>query len=636
MCGIAGYINLDGRPLARETAAPLLTAMGDAIHHRGPDDTRIMLWENVGFVFKRLSIVDIAGGAQPFETADGSVCAMVNGAIYNHREIRPDLARSHTLRTQSDCEVIPYLYLERGLGLFDTVNGMFAVALLDRRKRRVLLGRDRTGVKPLLYCIADGGRVLVFASELKGLFAHPAVPRVFDWQAFTPEGRAAIAGRADFQSGFAGIESVPPAALVDVDLTRGTVATHRYWSLPAHDEPSVYRTEQYYVDWYRALLEDSVRLRLMADVGYGLFLSGGVDSSIIAAIAARAGPFPTFSVLSRSTAGSGDAEAAHDVAAALGLPNHQVHFDEATIDISPDDWRRILWHCEMPHVTAEQLFKFYLHAFARERHPGLKVMLLGQGSDEFNGGYLSLVLGRGVDSNPDDWSAAEERLRIGTESPETPSSAAHANPFPSASLRRDWDFVRGGADRPEARTTWERYVARFRENLAIHLWHEDRTAAAHSIENRVPFLDYRLVEFLARVPVEHHAALFVNKQILRRAAETLLPRRFAFRPKGYFFYGPQEEHAFRMMYAILQRNGGELIEQAIAGSARTNGLLEPDAFRAYAAEVGRGPARRNAMRLMTFVNMGVLADMSDRRAQLPPPSRLPLDDAAFPDWARAS
>ena len=427
MCGIAGYINLDGRPLARETAAPLLTAMGDAIHHRGPDDTRIMLWENVGFVFKRLSIVDIAGGAQPFETADGSVCAMVNGAIYNHREIRPDLARSHTLRTQSDCEVIPYLYLERGLGLFDTVNGMFAVALLDRRKRRVLLGRDRTGVKPLLYCIADGGRVLVFASELKGLFAHPAVPRVFDWQAFTPEGRAAIAGRADFQSGFAGIESVPPAALVDVDLRRGTVATHRYWSLPAHDEPSVYRTEQYYVDWYRALLEDSVRLRLMADVGYGLFLSGGVDSSIIAAIAARAGPFPTFSVLSRSTAGSGDAEAAHDVAAALGLPNHQVHFDEATIDISPDDWRRILWHCEMPHVTAEQLFKFYLHAFARERHPGLKVMLLGQGSDEFNGGYLSLVLGRGGSGRTVSFMA---RLECGGR------ASAHRHRIPGDALQR--------------------------------------------------------------------------------------------------------------------------------------------------------------------------------------------------------
>lgn len=427
MCGIGGYVNLDGRPLAAQSATPVLTAMGDALHHRGPDDTRIMLWESVGFIFKRLSIVDLAGGAQPLETADGGVCAMVNGEIYNHREIRPGLARSHVLRTQS---------------------------------------------------------------------------------------------------------------------------------------------------------------------------------------------------------------AAHDVAAALKLPNHQVHFDEANIDISPDDWRRVLWHCEMPHTTAEQLFKFYLHAFARERHPGLKVMLLGQGSDEFNGGYPSLVLGRDVDSNPDDWGEAEERLRSGAASLEAASSALQANRFASESLRRA--FVRAGAGRLEARTAWDLYVARFRENLALHLWHEDRTAAAHSIENRVPFLDYRVVEFLARVPVEHHAALFVNKQILRRAAEALLPRRFAFRPKGYFFYGPQEEHVFRMMYAILQRNGGEPIEQAIAGSARTDGLLEPHSFRAYAADIGRDPARRNFAQLVNLVNMGVLADMADRRAQLPAPGRLPVDDAAFPDWARAS
>ena len=384
MCGIAGYINLDGRPLAGECATPLLTAMGDAIQHRGPDDTRIMLWENVGFIFKRLSIVDVAGGGQPMETDDGSVCAMVNGAIYNHREIRSCLAHRGALRTRSDCEVIPYLYLERGLALFAPVNGMFAVALLDRRKRRVVLGRDRLGVKPLYYCVADSGRVLVFASELKGLFAHPAVPRSFDWRGSFADLHQDTQPR-ELHSGFVGIERVPAAGLVDVDLDRGTLAINEYWKLPERDEPSTRRTASSYVDDYRALLEDSVRLRLMADVGYGLFLSGGIDSSMIAAIAARAGPFPTFSVLSRSTAGSGDAEFAHEVAARLRLPNHQVHFDEEDITVTPDDWRRILWHCEMPGLTAEQLFKFGLHAYARQRYPSLKVMLLGQGSDEYDG-----------------------------------------------------------------------------------------------------------------------------------------------------------------------------------------------------------------------------------------------------------
>jgi asparagine synthase (glutamine-hydrolysing) len=634
MCGIAGYVNLDGRPLAPESAAPILAAMGDALHHRGPDDTQFMLWENVGFVFKRLSIVDVAGGGQPFETAGGAVSAMVNGEIYNHREIRANLAHARMLRTQSDCEVIPYLYLERELALFDAANGMFAVALLDRHKRRLLLARDRLGVKPLFYCVSDDSRLLVFASELKGLFAHPAAPRVFDWDAMMPERRPGDAAPSAFRTGFKGIESVPAAGLVDVDLVRGSIAIKEYWRLPPRDEPSELRPSSYYVDTYGALLEDSVRLRLMADVGYGLFLSGGVDSSTIAAIAARAGAFPTFSVLSRSTVGSGDAAAAHDVASALKLPNYQVLFDETNLVVSPEDWRRILWHCEMPHTSAEQLFKFYLHAFAHERYPGLKVMLLGQGGDEFNGGYLSLVLGREVHSSPDDWRVAGERLRA----PHLAQFGAAPGSDPSRpgapvseSLRRG--FVPRIGIRSPARSTWDLYVECFRENLALHLWHEDRTAAAHSIENRVPFLDYRLVEFLARVPVEHHGALFVNKQILRRAAERLLPEQFAWRPKGYFFYGPQEEHVFRMMYAILQRNRGELIEQALAGSRRTNGPLEADPLRGYYAEVGRDPACRGIGPLISLVNMGLLADMADRQVQFTATPRMPVESVRFGEWA---
>ena len=638
MCGIAGYVNLDRRPLGPESATPILNAMGQSLHHRGPDDTRIMLWENVGFVFKRLSIVDIAGGAQPFETADGAISAMVNGEIYNHREIRPNLAHARLLRTQSDCEVVPYLYLERELALFDSINGMFAAALLDRRKRRLLLARDRLGVKPLFYCTADGGRVLVFASELKGLFAHPAVPRAFDWGAVVSDDRSGEAPPLrEYRTGFKGIDRVPAAGLIDVDLTRGSIAIREYWTLPARDEPSERRPASHYVDGYCALLEDSVRLRLMADVGYGLFLSGGVDSSTIAAIAARAGAFPTFSVLSRSTAGSGDAEAAHEVAAVLNLPNHQVYFDEANLVVSPDDWRRILWHCELPHSAAEQLFKFYLHAFAHERYPDLKVMLLGQGSDEFNGGYLSLILGRDVHSNPDDWVAAGERLRAtrpGRAPTAVDSCLPNADSSPSQALQQGFAFR--SPVRPEARATWDLYVDSFRDNLAVHLWHEDRMAAAHSIENRVPFLDYRLVEFLARVPLEHHGALFVNKQILRRAAERLLPKEFAWRPKGYFFFGPQEKHAFAMMYAILRRNRSELIEQAIAGSLRTNGPLEPDGFRAFAAEVGRNPTGHDVGLLTFLVNMGLLADMADRQARVPAAGRLPVESVRFPEWARAS
>ncbi|MEO8848089.1 MAG: asparagine synthase (glutamine-hydrolyzing) [Casimicrobiaceae bacterium] len=637
MCGIAGYINLDGRPLVREIDVPRLTAMGNAIHHRGPDDTRMMLWENVGFIFKRLSIVDIVGGGQPLETNDGSVCAMVNGEIYNHHEIRADLAHRHTLKTHSDCEVIPYLYQERDLELFAPVNGMFAVALLDRRKRRVLLGRDRLGIKPLFYCVADGGRVLVFASELKGLFAHPAVPRVFDWrQALTEKFAGSETQPQECPSGFRGIERVPAASLVDVDLDRGALAIRKYWTLPDRNEPSMPRPASSYVEGYRALLADSVRLRLMSDVGYGLFLSGGLDSSTLAAMAARAGPFPTFSVVSRSTAGSGDAQGGREVAASLGLPNHSVVFDEDHLTITPDDWRRILWHCETPMVTAEQVFKFYLHAFARERYPQLKVMLLGQGADEFAGGYMAMVLGREGDWKSDDWHCVGRRLRA--IEAERAVALSDLNDqwldlFQSGTLSPG--FACDAAGRIGTQVTWDLYVGAFRKNLDYHLWHEDRTAAAHAIENRVPFLDHRVVEFLARVPVEHHAELFADKQIIRRAAAGLLSKKFAVRPKGYFFYGNQERHAFRMMYAILSRNSGELIEQAIEGSARTGGPLDADQFRVYAAEVGRDPSCRDVGRLLDLVNMGLLANMADRQfASTPLSGPLPVTDAGFPDWAR--
>ena len=634
MCGIAGFVNLDGRPLAPDAAVPLLLAMGNAIHHRGPDDTCTMVWENVGFVFKRLSIVDIAGGAQPFETDDGRVCAMVNGAIYNHREIRAGLAPRRRFRSQSDCEVVPHLYLERGLDLFTPVNGMFAVALLDRIKRRLLLARDRIGVKPLFYCVADSGRVLVFASELKGLFAHPAVPRRFDWKAALADKFNRETMPQEYPSCFCGVERVPAASMLDVDLARGTLATHRYWQLPTRETAADVRPASYYVEGYRSLLEDSVNLRLMADVGCGLFLSGGLDSTLIAAVAKRAGPLPTFSVVSRATIGSGDAAAAAEAAATLGLPNHPVAFDEATIEVGSDDWRRILWHCEMPRVNAEQVYKFYLHAYARQRYPNLKVMMLGQGSDEFNGGYMAFVLGREGPWTPDDWHAIGQRLRaMQLDRAATAADFSYHDLFHEGALAPK--FACRSAGRPCIEVTWDLYAGLFRQNLDYHLWHEDRTAAAHAIENRVPFLDHRLVEFLARVPEIHHAELFADKAILRRAARNLLPERLTTRPKGYFFYGSAERHAFRMMYAILQRNRGELIEQAIAGSARTDGPLDAKGLWAFAQKVGQDPDRRDITRLMNIVNMGVLADLVDRQVAFNlARERLPVAEVVLPDWIR--
>ena len=633
MCGIAGIACLDGRPLDDADQA-ILDAMGRAIAHRGPDDTRSMRWRNVGFVFNRLSIVDVRHGEQPLESSEGRLSVMANGEIYNHRALRADLAQRHRLASGSDCAVLAPLYLERDLDLLRDVNGMFALALLDRERHRLLLARDRMGVKPLFYCIADAGRTLVFASEIKALLAHPAVPRRFDWIAALVGVSSVDTLPRECASGFRGIDRVPAAGIVDVDLRNGGIATRSYWSLPPCTPDAGAAPAQHYVDRYRELLEDSVRLRLPDEVAYGLFLSGGIDSAAIAAIAARHASFPTFTVLSPSTAG--DADAADAIARRLALPNHALLFDATSAPVTPDHWREVLWSCELPGATAEQLYKFHLHGHARARYPGLKVMLLGQGSDEFNGGYIAWTLGAQGPWDASHWEAMRRELA----DVELRAAAAHAGFGGALHELVDrgmlaGDFIRAAAGRPPDAGAWRLYAGRYRANLDYHLWHEDRTAAAHAIENRVPFLDYRLLELVASVPECHHGALFTDKQILRRAVSNLLPAELAQRPKGYFFYGRAQRHTLRMMHRLLRANDGELVEQALAGSARTDGPLDAGRMRSWIAEIGRQPDLAGLTDILHLVNMGVLADLAARGGPVPTTIPPRLGQASTIDaWSR--
>ena len=633
MCGIAGYAYLDGRPLTDDDQA-ILDRMGHAISHRGPDDTRSMRWRNVGFVFKRLSIVDVSHGGQPLESPDGRLCVIANGEIYNHRALRADLAQRHRLVSRSDCAVLAPLYLERDLDLLREVNGMFALALLDRAQHRLLLARDRMGVKPLFYCIADDGRMLAFASEIKALLAHPAVPRRFDWVAALASLSNADTLPREYTSGFRGIDRVPAAGIVDVDLRNGSIRTHGYWSLPPPASDAEAAPAQHYVDRYRELLEDSVRLRLPDEVPFGVFLSGGIDSVAIAAIAARRARFPTFTVLSASTAA--DADYADAIARRLSLPHHALLFDSTSAAVTPDHWREVLWSCELPGATAEQLYKFHLHAHARARYPDLKVMLLGQGSDEFNGGYIAWTLGTQGSWDASHWDAMHREL-VGVDLRAATAQAGFGSALQEPIDRGvlAGDFIRAAAGRPRDAGAWRLYAGRYRGNLDYHLWHEDRTAAAHAIEDRVPFLDYRLLEHVASVPACRHAALFTDKQILRRAVSGLLPAEFAKRPKGYFFYGRAQRHTLRMMYRLLLANDGELVEQAVAGSARTDGPLDAARLRAWIAELGRRPDLAGLTRVLHLINMGVLADLAARGGPTPatPAPRLGLE-STIDAWSR--
>ena len=609
MCGIAGIVRMDGAPLAVDSDGRILRRMGDAMLHRGPDDGRAVLWNNVGMVFRRLSIIDLAGGPQPFDTPDGRISSMTNGEIYNHHELRAGLAQHHTLRTASDCEVLPYLYLDHGLEMFQSINGMFATALLDRKCQRLLLARDRFGEKPLFYCLTPDGRSLVFASELKALFAHPDVPRIFDWKSMLTRVQNFDMAVGERPSGFVGIERIPAASLLDISLSDGRFNTHRYWQLPDRLSTDNDADADTCIEQYRFLLEDSVRLRAVADVGCGLFLSGGIDSSALAALLAHRQAMPTFSIHNAST--REDAVAAVRVATHLGMPNHLLSFEHTAGAATADDWRRILWSCEYPDINAEQFFKYYLHAFARRRYPNLKVILLGQGSDEFNGGYMGMLLDRHPPYAETDWQHMGDEIlkRDNTHLAYTSGLVGRVGSLLDHGVINP-EFISTLGGRKVNQSIWNNYTRFWQGNLDTHLWHEDRTAAAHSVENRVPFLDHRLVEFLARIPEHLHAALFTDKRILRRSVAGLLPEDIIHRRKGPLFYGENQYHTFRMMNSILLHNHGELLDRAVEGSRLTGGPINADRLRSFAARIAESSKMDDFEQLLVLVNMGVLAQMA--------------------------
>lgn len=610
MCGFAGFAYLNNKPFDQGADLEFLTQMGKAIHHRGPDQTSTLIWENIGLVFNRLSIVDHAGGKQPFETSDKTVSAVINGEIYNHCDLRQQL-QHHQFQSQSDCEVLPYLYLDHDLKMFDDVNGMFAMALLDRRRRRLVLARDRLGIKPLFYCLLEKEQILLFASEMKALFAHPAVPRNFDWKAALSRLKTVDVRGHELPSFFSGIQRLPAGSILDVSISSGNIKQQLYWNLSDIPPDVSARPLNDYIDEYRELLTSSVEMRLMGDVELGTFLSGGIDSAAISSIAATKHTFPTFTAMSESTLGNGEVATARSVSSTLGLPNHQLFFDWKNLGVTPDDWRQILWHCEFYQINAEQLHKYYLHQFARETYPNLKVMLLGQGSDEFNGGYIQTLLGTGKHWDNDSWNKIDQNLNnrlILRQSQELGFSEEYSDLIQKKVIRPSFIKEQGCLVAPSH--TWGLYTGFFRQNLDYHLWHEDRTAAAHSIENRVPFLDHRLIEFLASIPHQHHAALFTDKKILREATRGIVPDLVVDRPKIGFFYGRDESYTYQMMLDLITQNDGELIEQAIRGSEKTGGPFDPDKFRAHAFEVKNDDGKHFPTRLLHLVNMGVLADLA--------------------------
>jgi len=624
VCGIAAVARLDGGVL-EPVADALLDRMADILEHRGPDDRVTTRQGPVGMAFTRLSLVDPQHGGQPLVSDDGNLVLIANGEVYNHRELAATLPAGTTLRTQSDCEVLLYLYREHGLKFLDSVRGMFGIILWDRKNDVLVLARDRFGIKPLYYHRND--RRIVLGSELKTLFADADTPRRFDWAAALANpyltSAASLHDRAP-DTWFEGLESVPAATILRIELNGGATARHRYWQFPTETVPDA-RAEDL-VESYGQVLASSVAECATADTEIGLFLSGGIDSaSVLAHAVGQLDQLHTFTVLSASTYLNGDAEHAHRLAEKFGVPNHQVVFDPSRVP-SPEDWLRLVWLCETPLCGPEIYYKHELHRFAKQVRPDLRAMLLGAASDEFNGGYSSELSGGAG------WEVCEANLRslarqgVLRRRPEL--SAWWAPAEPSFLTDAAVESVAGTelADPYLSYLDWE-----YRKIQQYNVWHEDRTAAGSGIEARVPFLDHRLVEISATVPRHLRPRLLWDKTILREAMSGVLPEASVQRPKGPFFYGPGTRHTYQVFVRMLLQQDGALIEQALAG-AESARFLDGDALRQELVRFAERPTDSPRLELaLRVVNMGLLSQLVEQADTM---SVTP--DAGPPiEWARA-
>jgi len=634
MCGIAGFVFLDGRAASKEDRK-VLRNMGAQIQGRGPDDEQLYQSGSFNVIFERLSIIDIPGGRQPFvsrHAESDEIVMVVNGEIFNHAELRAKLERSHRFSTQSDCEVLLHMYEDESAAFLERANGMFAFALWDSRRQLMYLGRDRLGIKPLFF--ARLGPVLLFGSEIKVLLAHPLCPRQFDWAAVLRDPFVATSGLADTQlySYFEGIEQLAGGQMLELNIPRRSVSSLTYWSAPF---PSLTeysqdkRREREIIEGYANLLATSVQDCTMSHAKIGVMLSGGIDSASVSGYAQRHAPIETYTVNTASTILNGDATEAANTAAALGLRNHQVHFAwEDDNWASGAAWKRLLWTCETPLCGPEQLYKYNVYRYVKSVEPDLKVMLLGQGSDEFNGGYTSQ---RDLthDDEHEDWHQFLGTLRTWRRRTWLqrlpPTVALLDNPFAEGIFRDA--FLSSMSQREDMPLLWQEYLRHQLFALQMYnLWHEDRIAAANGVEDRVPFLDHRLVEYSMRIPPTLHSRLFWKKQILREAVAGVVPERVRHRPKIAFYQGKGVQYTNWMIQKLLSNRHAELIEEAFEGSA----VINIDAVRLALADTHRDPTASLAPRLLRLTNMGLL----DRMAKEVPSNRA-LPDYALPFRLRA-
>ncbi len=517
MCGFAGFLSLGSNPLDATVRRGILTAMGQAIAHRGPDDEQYFDDGVLSLVFRRLSIVDTQHGVQPIFSEDRSTLLVANGEIYNHLDLRRKLSGNHVFSSNSDCEALLHAYENWGLGAFEQCRGMFAAALWERNTRRLILARDRLGIKPLY--LFRAGKGFVFASELKALLAHPACPREIDLAAL----EVSPLSSSRIPTYIKGVEFLPAASYMVIDQNGGT-GRRNYWEMASHFGHAPYGNDKSrYIDTLQDLVEESVIEHLQGESQVAIHLSGGLDSAMLAAIISRQKKdTPCYTIVERTTSVVGDVASARLSCQQLGLPWFPVLFDYRSIlDEMQFDLSKLeesVWMMDSPRIDLEWLMKEELTRVIRQQHPEIKTLIIGQGADEFSGGYS-----RRVDMRNLCWQSYLTNEISPMISRNTgPDRLGFSSKYSSRETQ-----ARSGA--------YHQAMLLFTRQLQHHnLWHEDRTSAWHGMEARVPFLDHRIVELLVSIPDSLHHDLFWDKKIFRECIRKIFPEFNADRPKVGF------------------------------------------------------------------------------------------------------
>ena len=603
MCGIAGLIGREGEAVS----ADAVRRMCRTIVHRGPDDEGIYARGAAGLGMRRLSIIDLAGGRQPIHNEDQSVWIVFNGEIYNFPELRAELvARGHQLYTHSDTEVIVHLYEEMGAECVTRLRGMFAIALYDERKRKLLLARDRMGKKPLYYAQHQGR--LLFGSEIKTMLA--VAPELAD-----PDPEAILqyfyfGYVPDPRSAFKQIAKLPAGHYLEYQ--DGRITLRQYWDVPQYGTRK-FASEEECMQELESRLAEAVRIRLISDVPLGALLSGGVDSSIVVALMARAsaGPVKTFSIGFKEQRFN-EAAYARLVAERFGTEHHEL-IVEPKIEETLDFLTRSL---EEPFADSSMLPTYYVCRMARQH---VTVALSGDGGDELFAGYdryaISLArqgynripawlgsmyrqglhrhLPRGMYGRNFAWNASlNARDRYLDDISYLPALGRERSLFtdafldeagrmsdPQAGFRRYYD------DAPAAdHLSRLQYLDTKTYLLGDILTKVDRMSMATSLEVRVPMLDHVFVEWVASLPVEWKLRDGTRKYVLKKLAERLgIPPALLHRPKQGFQL-PLEDW---MKGGLKEKLFGLLLEPR----TRQRGYFRPEAMQSLVDEHLRG--RRN-------------------------------------------